>query len=181
MPLQLDDFLQPGPEASKVAGRAGGDPLGLGQRGRASQFLDQGARQPDTAVVASADFADVHGGRRCWLGDEVRALDDREQLADPGIGRPLMVEAGKQAHLGRAMPRASVGHERLLVPSQERRARAQQQPARGRDGSTRRKPCGRPLFTADATGRKSCAINQDDQHGNLLGGKPKTRPSPPIP
>ena len=75
MSFQVDDFFQPWPEPSKVAVGTRGDPLGLGQRGCARQFFDQCARQADTAVVASANLADVHGGRCCWLGNKVGTLD----------------------------------------------------------------------------------------------------------
>ena len=170
MPLQLDDFLQPGAEASEVARRSGGDPLGLGQRGGARQLFDQGARQADAAVVAAAQSRGRSRRPVSRVSGEIRVLDDRQKLADLRIGRPLVVQAGEQAHLGRAMACAAVGHERLLVPSQQGRARAQEGLLSGATDQFGVSFVGVHGHDDDCR-HGGVRDQQEEQNGNLFGGQ----------
>ena len=88
--FEMDDLFQPGTEPAEITGRTSGDPLRLCQRGRSRQLLNQGPRQPDPTIVAPAQLANIYSGDRVGLGRQAGTLDDRQQLADPGIGRPLM-------------------------------------------------------------------------------------------
>ncbi len=121
----MDDLLQPGTEPAEVVGGSGGHPFRLGHRGRPRQLLDQGPGQPDPAIVAPRELANVHRRRRAGFGRQARTRDDRQQLADPRVGRPLVVQPRQQRHLVAAMRGTSRGHVRLLVPAQHRRTRGQ--------------------------------------------------------
>ncbi len=125
LPLELDDLLQPGPEPREVARGPRRDPLRLSHRGRPRQLLDQRPRQSHSSVIAPPQLADVHRFRRDGVADQARSLDGRQQLADPRVGRSLVVQAGQQRHLTAAMGGTTGRHVRLLVPAQYRRARGQ--------------------------------------------------------
>ena len=70
-------------------------------------------------VRDSAELADVHRGRRLGIADQGRALQLRQELADPRVGRLLVVQPGQQPHLIAPILDPSTGHVRLLVPAQE--------------------------------------------------------------
>ena len=81
-----------------------------------------------------------------------------------------MVQAGQQAHLGRAMAGTPVGHVRLLVPSQERRARAQDCQLSGATDQLVVGFVGSMVTTGAAGGNGEQSTNMS-QNGNLLSGQ----------
>ncbi len=121
----MDDFLQPGTEPSEVVGESGGHPFRLGHRGRPRQLLDQCSGQPDAALVAPRELANVHSRRRAGFGRQARSRDNCQQLADPGVGRAFVVQTRQQRHLVATMRGTTRGHIRLLVPAQHCRTRGQ--------------------------------------------------------
>ena len=76
-------------------------------------------------MVAPSELANVHSRRRAGFGRQARSRDDRQQLADPGVGRAFVVQTRQKRHLVATMRGTARGHIRLLVPAQHRRTRRQ--------------------------------------------------------
>ena len=111
---------------AEVALLAGGHPLLLGHRGRPGRLLDEPAGQAGEPAADAPQLADVHRGRRIGVADQVGPLQLAEEVSDPRVGRPLVMDPGQQRHLVAAVRAPAAGHEGLLVPPQERRARGQE-------------------------------------------------------
>ena len=109
-----------GRKRSKSRRAARGGPGLLGQRGRAGDLLDQRPRQPDEPVVLPPERPDVDGGGRGGIGQQVGALDRREQLAEPRVGAAVVQQPGDERELLAPVLDPAGRHVGLLVPLEQR-------------------------------------------------------------
>src|SRR5262249_26558722 len=82
-------------------------------------FLDQFLGQLHGPVVGAANLAGVGGGVGRRVGHEWRALDGREQLAEPRVGEHLVAEASQEGHLLAAVGCARPRDVGALVPAED--------------------------------------------------------------
>ena len=131
--LEPDDRFEPGEEAGEVARGPRGDPLPLRHRRGPGQLLDERPRELGGSVEIATPFAEVcplHRPEvaRSWPR---RVLDRGEEVAERGVGGPLVGQPGEQGHLIAPIDRPPSGQIGLLVPGEDARTGRQERPLAG--------------------------------------------------